>query len=74
MPVRNITEMGAESIDLSDHSEYTLAEAARYLNLATATLRSWVIGRTYPKANEVARFVPLIPQCFIQLPHYADQC
>ena len=65
--------MGTKSIDLSDQPSYTLAEAARYLNLATATLRSWVIGGTYPKASEVARFVPLIPECFIQLPHYADQ-
>ena len=66
--------MGAKSVDLSDQPSYTLAEAARYLNLTTATLPSWVIDRTYPTAREVARFVPLIPECFIQLHHYADQC
>ena len=58
--------MGAKSVDVSDQPSYTLAEAARYLNLTTATLPSWVIDRTYPTAREVARFVPLIPECFIQ--------
>jgi uncharacterized protein (DUF433 family) len=52
--------MGAKKIDLRDQPAYTLAEASRYLKLAKATLRSWVIGRTYPKAGEVARFIPLI--------------
>ena len=52
--------MGAKKIDLRDQPAYTLAEATRYLKLATATLRSWVVGRTYPKAGVVARFVPLI--------------
>ena len=64
--MRNITEMGTQNIDLRDQPAYTLAEASRYLKLATATLRSWVIGRTYPKAGEVARFVPLIRPCHKQ--------
>jgi uncharacterized protein (DUF433 family) len=39
---------------------YPLAEGARYVRLAPATLRSWVIGRNYPKGAGVARFAPLI--------------
>jgi hypothetical protein len=31
-----------------DTAAYTLAEAARYLRLQAATLRSWVLGREYP--------------------------
>ena len=55
--------MGAKNTDLRNQPAYTLAESSRYLKLATATLRSWVIGRTYPKAGEVARFAPLIHPC-----------
>jgi uncharacterized protein (DUF433 family) len=39
---------------------YTMAEAARYLRMAPATLRSWVVGRSYPRGEEVAFFEPLI--------------
>lgn len=40
---------------------YTMAEAARYLGLAPATLRSWIAGRQYPKSGGVvAFFEPLI--------------
>lgn len=39
---------------------YTLAEAARYLKLPAATLRSWVAGRGYPTASGTGRFQPLI--------------
>jgi uncharacterized protein (DUF433 family) len=50
----------AQDIDLRDQPSYTLAEAARYLKLRIATLRSWVAGRPYPRAEGVARFQPLI--------------
>lgn len=50
----------AQNTDLRDQPAYTLAEAARYLKLPTATLRSWVAGRPYPKAEGVGRFQPLI--------------
>src|SRR3990172_10302823 len=53
-------EMGAENIDLRNQPAYALAEAARYLKLPAATLRSWVAGRPYPKAEGVGRFQPLI--------------
>lgn len=39
---------------------YSVAEAARYLKVASATLRSWVVGRPYPKAHGVGHFRPLI--------------
>ena len=46
--------------DLRDQPAYTVAEAARYLRVAPATLRSWVADRAYPKAAGTARFRPLI--------------
>jgi len=49
-----------QDTDLRDQPAYTLAEAARYLKLPVATLRSWVAGWPYPKAEGVARFQPLI--------------
>ena len=44
----------------SEQPAYTLAEAARYLKLPVATLRSWVVGRSYPTAAGSERFQPLI--------------
>lgn len=46
--------------DSRDLAAYTLAEAARYLRLPAATLRSWVLGRQYPTADGSSRFPPLI--------------
>ena len=43
-----------------DCAAYTLAEAAHYLRLPAATLRSWVLGRHYPTAEGKSRFPPLI--------------
>lgn len=43
-----------------DTAAYALTEAARYLKLPAATLRSWVVGRPYPKGEGVAQFRPLI--------------
>ena len=48
------------NIDLRSQPAYSMAEAARYLKVASATLRSWVVGRPYPKGNGVAHFQPLI--------------
>ena len=53
-------DSGAKNIDLRNQPAYTLAEAARYIKLPAATLRSWVAGRPYPKAQGVGRFQPLI--------------
>lgn len=49
-----------QSTELRDQPAYTLAEAARYLKLPAVTLRSWVVGRPYPKAEGMGRFQPLI--------------
>jgi uncharacterized protein (DUF433 family) len=43
-----------------DSAAYTLAEAARYVRLPAATLRSWVLGRQYPTAGGSGDFPPLI--------------
>lgn len=50
----------AAATDPRDAPAYTLAEAARYLRLAPATLRSWVLGRRYPTALGEGHFRPLI--------------
>ncbi|MGI9179025.1 MAG: DUF433 domain-containing protein [Longimicrobiaceae bacterium] len=39
---------------------YPLAEAARYVRLPPATLRSWVAGRAYPTREGTSRFPALI--------------
>jgi uncharacterized protein (DUF433 family) len=43
-----------------DFAAYTLAEAARYLRLPVATLRSWALGRHYPTAGGSGEFPPLM--------------
>jgi DNA-binding transcriptional regulator YiaG len=37
--------------DIRDRPAYTVAEAARYLKVAPATLRSWFVGRPYPTGS-----------------------
>lgn len=46
--------------DVRDLPLYSVGEAARYIRIAPATLRSWVAGRTYPVADGSASFEPLI--------------
>lgn len=46
--------------DLREVPAYAIAEAARYLGMPTATLRSWVIGRMYPVAGGTRLFRPVI--------------
>lgn len=46
--------------DVRDVPAYQLAEAAHYLRLAPATLRSWVAGRGYPVRKGRGFFEPLI--------------
>lgn len=51
----------ANKPDAREQPAYTVAEGARYLRIAAATLRSWVVGRPYPKAGgKVGRFQPLV--------------
>jgi len=48
------------SDNIRNQPAYGLAEAARYLKLPAATLRSWVVGRTYSAVEKVRTFQPLI--------------
>lgn len=50
----------ANTVDPRNEPAYSVAEASRYLKLAATTLRSWVVGRPYPKADGVGQFEPLI--------------
>jgi uncharacterized protein (DUF433 family) len=46
--------------DPRDLPAYGIADAARYLDVPAATLRSWVAGRTYPRQHGTGSFEPLI--------------
>jgi uncharacterized protein (DUF433 family) len=50
----------AAAADIRDSAAYTLTEAARYLRLPAATLRSWTLGRDYQTAGGGRQFSPLI--------------
>ena len=52
--------MKADTHDIRHQPAYGPAEAARYLRLPAATLRTWLVGRDYPKGDAQARFQPLI--------------
>ena len=52
--------MNSDLRSVRDRPAYSVSEGARYVRLAPATLRSWVVGRIYPKREGVARFEPLI--------------
>ena len=56
--------MKADASDIRNQPAYGPAEAARYLRLPAATLRTWLVGRHYPKGDAQATFHPLIkPAC-----------
>lgn len=46
--------------DIRDRPAYTVTEAARYLKVAPATLRSWVAGRPYPTGSGTVHSKALI--------------
>lgn len=46
--------------DVRTQPAYGLAEAARYLKLSPATLRSWIMGRPYPIKAGTGHFRPLM--------------
>ena len=48
-----ISTFGMLKQDIRNQPAYTLAEAARYLKVAPATLRSWVVGRSYEKTKGI---------------------
>lgn len=54
------TRRDSANVDIRNQAAYGLAETARYVKLPVPTLRSWVAGRVYPKADGVGRFQPLI--------------
>lgn len=39
---------------------YAIAEASRYLKIPGPTIRSWVMGRDYPKQSGKGRFTPVV--------------
>jgi uncharacterized protein (DUF433 family) len=43
-----------------DIPTYTIADAAHHLRMPTATVRSWLIGRSYPTAKGGRHFAPLV--------------
>lgn len=55
-----LTIMGIQNTNLRDQPAYGLGEAARYLKLPAATLRSWVVGREYAAGERMRTFAPLI--------------
>lgn len=50
----------SHGLPLRDRPAYPLTEAARYVRVAPATLRSWVFGRPYPTATGRRHWHPLI--------------
>ena len=46
--------------DTREAPRYGITEAAGYLGVRVATLKSWVQGRSYPTRHSKARFKPLI--------------
>jgi uncharacterized protein (DUF433 family) len=50
----------APSRDPRDAPAYSLSDAAHYLRLPVATLRSWAMGREYPTAQGAKDFSPLL--------------
>jgi len=53
-------ELTVVKTDIRNQPAYSVAEAARYLKVAPATLRSWFVGRPYPKGTGTAHSSPLI--------------
>jgi uncharacterized protein (DUF433 family) len=47
-------------VDPHELPRYTIREAARYLRMPEATLKSWVSGRSYRVASGTKRWAPLI--------------
>lgn len=58
--MRPVTRRTTATQDFRDQPAYTVAEAARYLKVSPATLRTWVAGRDYPTARGARRWQPLI--------------
>lgn len=46
--------------DIRNEPAYPISEAARYVRLSPATLRSWFLGRPYPTAKGLSEFAPVL--------------
>ncbi|MGQ0636665.1 MAG: DUF433 domain-containing protein [Planctomycetaceae bacterium] len=57
---RRTTEAISVTTDPREVPAYGIREAAHYLQLPVATLKSWVLGRSYPTAAGPKRFAPVI--------------
>jgi uncharacterized protein (DUF433 family) len=66
LEVGTVNSRGAKNLDVyagkdpRDIPAYSLREAAHYLNLPKATLRSWVMGQHYHVGSRLRFFEPLI--------------
>ena len=55
-----MTKTERRKLDPRDAAAYSMAEAARYVRLPPATLRSWAVGRRYATRGGPKDFHPLI--------------
>lgn len=55
-----VTRRNAATRDIRDRPAYPLAEAARYLKVPPATLRSWFLGRKYQTADGSRQFRAIV--------------
>ena|SRR5437016_5881762 len=46
--------------EVLDQPAYPISEAARYVRLSPATLRSWFVGRPYPTAKGLSQFAAVL--------------
>lgn len=59
-----IPKESATKDDVLNAPAYAMSEAARYLRVSPATLRSWFVGRPYPTARGTSQFRPILkPAC-----------
>ncbi len=58
--VRKTADVDYKTVDPRVAPAYSIAEAAHYLRMPEATLRSWISGRLYPVAGKPKRSRPLI--------------
>src|SRR5215470_1305868 len=57
---RPVARVADQARDQRERPAYRLPEAARYLRMPEATLRSWILGRKYPTTSAVKFFWPII--------------
>src|SRR5260370_14087843 len=53
-------DRASEPVNARELPGYSIAEAAHYLRMPPATLRSWVLGRYYPTATGRQFFRPVL--------------